>query len=264
MSWWGKLIGGGFGFMLGGPMGAVLGAAIGHQFDKGLDFSGMAQPGIGNQERTQLAFFTATFSVMGYLAKVDGQVSKDEIRMAEMVMSQMHLNAEQRKTAIELFNQGKAADFPLHDMLAQFRQECHRRRNLTQMFMEILISMCMADGRLDAAENHALKDIGQHLGFPPMLLEQLIQMVAGHQSFAGERPVSRADSLASAYQVLGVDSSASDAEIKKAYRRLMGQHHPDKLVSKGLPDEMIQMATEKTREIRKAYDTIKDTRQSTH
>lgn len=261
MSWWGKLLGGGLGFMMGGPMGAVLGAAIGHQFDRGLDLSDR-MPGVGDQQRTQLAFFTATFSVMGYLAKVDGQVSRDEIRMAESVMAQMHLDAEQRKMAIELFNQGKSPDFPLREILEQFRQECHRRRNLTQMFMEILISISMADGRLDAAEHHALKDIGQHLGFSPVLLEQLIQMVAAQQSFAGEQPVSRADSLANAYQVLGIDSSASDAEVKKAYRRLMSQHHPDKLVSKGLPDEMIQLATEKTREIRKAYESIKNARKT--
>jgi DnaJ like chaperone protein len=60
-----------------------------------------------------------------------------------------------------------------------------------------------------------------------------------------------------AYAILGVNKSASEAEIKTAYRRLMSQHHPDKLVSKGLPDEMIKIATEKTQEIRKAYDLIK-------
>ena len=63
--------------------------------------------------------------------------------------------------------------------------------------------------------------------------------------------------LSQAYKILGVSKNSSEAEIKKAYRRLMSQHHPDKLVSKGLPDEMIQLATEKTQEIRKAYDLIK-------
>ena len=63
--------------------------------------------------------------------------------------------------------------------------------------------------------------------------------------------------LTQAYKILGVSKGSSEAEIKKAYRRLMSQHHPDKLVSKGLPDEMVALATEKTQEIRKAYDTIK-------
>ena len=63
--------------------------------------------------------------------------------------------------------------------------------------------------------------------------------------------------LTQAYKILGVNKGSSEAEIKKAYRRLMSQHHPDKLVAKGLPDEMIALATEKTQEIRKAYDLIK-------
>ena len=60
-----------------------------------------------------------------------------------------------------------------------------------------------------------------------------------------------------AYAMLGIDKSASDGELKKTYRRLMSQHHPDKLVAKGLPDEMIKDATEKTQHIKKAYETIK-------
>ena len=63
-----------------------------------------------------------------------------------------------------------------------------------------------------------------------------------------------------AYKVLGVQNDASDAEVKKAYRRLMSQHHPDKLVSKGLPDEMIRIATDRTHEIRKAYENIRSNR----
>lgn len=86
MSWWGKLIGGTFGFMIGGPLGAVLGAALGHNFDRGLD----SLPGIGThtgqQQRIQTAFFTAVFSVMGHICKADGQVFRDEIRMARQVM----------------------------------------------------------------------------------------------------------------------------------------------------------------------------------
>ncbi|MCG6934369.1 MAG: TerB family tellurite resistance protein, partial [Proteobacteria bacterium] len=114
MSWWGKVIGGTFGFMLGGPLGALFGAAVGHQFDKGLERGAISDVfGTGDQERVQAAFFTALFSVMGHVAKADGRVSPDEIAMARSIMQQMALDQEQTRVAIDLFNQGKRDDFDL-------------------------------------------------------------------------------------------------------------------------------------------------------
>ncbi len=79
MSWWGKVLGGAFGFMLGGPLGAMMGAALGHSFDKGLRGLDDNLIGPGDQQRVQMAFFTATFSMMGHIAKADGTVTRDEI-----------------------------------------------------------------------------------------------------------------------------------------------------------------------------------------
>jgi len=258
MSWWGKLIGGGFGFMLGGPLGALMGMAAGHQFDKGLNAVDL-EP--GNTERVQLAFFTATFSVMGYLAKADGKVSRSEIQMAENIMAQMNLDNTQRKTAIDLFNQGKQDDFPLIDVLHQFKKECHRRTNLLQMFLEILIATAYADNTLDKAEHIALQDIAQQIGFSASQLEHLINMVGAQQQYSHQSSqTSPKTSLSQAYAVLGVDSEISDSSLKKTYRRLMSQHHPDKLVAKGLPEEMIKLANQKTGEIKNAYEQIKNSR----
>ena len=67
-------------------------------------------------------------------------------------------------------------------------------------------------------------------------------------------------SLKDAYRLLGVSDGASDAELKKAYRRLMSQHHPDKLVAKGLPEQMVKDATEKTQQIKAAYELIRKSR----
>jgi len=263
MSWWGKVIGSGLGFMMGGPIGALLGAALGHQLDKGLrGLEHYQDLHLGDPQRTQAAFFTATFSVMGYLAKVDGQVSRDEIRMAEQVMAHLRLSAEQRKAAIDFFNQGKQADFPLDEVLEQFRQECHRRSNLLQMFLEILISIAFADGVLHSGEHRALSHIARVVGFSERQLDQLINMVRAQQQFSEDRPGRGTTSVKDAYAVLGVTADSSDADIKKAYRRLMSQHHPDKLVSKGLPEEMIKLATEKTQEIKAAYDSIKASRKN--
>ena len=268
MSWWGKVVGGAFGFMLGGPLGAVLGAALGHQFDKGLNLADMqggmgdAFAGVGNRERVQTAFFTTLFSVMGHVAKADGRVSEDEIAMAKQVMQQMALDASQRKLAIDLFNAGKQDDFDLDGVIQQFRQEAHRRRTLLQMFMEILLHAAYADNVLDPAEQRLLERISEMLGFSRMAYQQLHARVQAQRQFhaGGGEAVSPQAQLKEAYEALGVSETASDAEVKKAYRRLMNQHHPDKLVSKGLPEEMIKLANEKTQEIKAAYETIKKAR----
>ena len=256
MAWWGKVIGGALGFMMGGPLGALLGSALGHQFDGGMARGG---GGIGARlERTQAAFFTATFSVMGHIAKADGRVSQHEIQAARSLMEQMRLDEAQKQAAIELFQKGKEADFPLDQVLAQFKSECHRQTTLLRMFFEIQVQAAMADGRMDPAESQVLRHVGRALGFDSAQIEQLIQFVSG--ASGGQRASAKVQPVSEAYKVLGVSPNASNDEIKKAYRRLTNQHHPDKLVAKGMPEEMIKIANEKTQEIRKAWERIRDHR----
>ena len=266
MSWWGKLAGGAFGFMMGGPLGALLGVALGHQFDRGL---GSARSGLeedfapGAQERVQMVFFTASFSVMGHLAKADGRVSEDEIRLAQQVMGRMGLDADQRKLAIDLFNEGKQAGFDLDAVLEQFRHECGRRVNLIRMFVEIQLAAALADGDVHPAERQILLHICERVGFPRFAFDQLERMARAHTRYNHQAPPGASSrSLADAYAILGVDPKASDAEVKKAYRRLMSQNHPDKLVARGLPEEMMKVATEKTQEIKAAYEQVKAARGS--
>lgn len=263
MAWWGKALGGAFGFMMGGPLGALFGMAFGHSFDKGLS-SVMTDPGfiLGQQERVQAAFFTATFSVMGHVAKADGKVTPEEIKMAENIMTHMGLTGEVRETAKRLFNEGKSADFPLDDVLDQFKRELHRRSTLVQMFLEIQLQAAYVDGVFDQTEESILIHICQRLGVPLdqfYRLEEMLKAGFGQGSYqtAGRK---RSTSIADAYKLLGIDKSVSDTEVKKVYRRLMSQHHPDKLVSKGLPEQMIKDATEKTRQIKDAYEQIKESR----
>ncbi|MBW9264732.1 MAG: co-chaperone DjlA [Candidatus Thiodiazotropha sp. (ex. Lucinisca nassula)] len=268
MSWWGKLVGGAFGFMLGGPLGAVLGAALGHRFDKGLQGLPDEQIswGPGDQERVQTAFFTATFSVMGHLAKADGRVSPDEIKLAEALMAQMSLSSEMRKTAIRLFNEGKAEGFPLDEVVEQFRLECHRRQTLIQMFLEIQIQAAYADNRMDRAEEALLLHICSLLNVSEFTFRRLERMIRAQSHYAGtgrgDRAPSRTQGLSvkDAYDILNITPEATDKEVKRAYRRLISQHHPDKLVSKGLPEEMMKMAAQKTDEIKKAYERVKQAR----
>ena len=257
MAWWGKIIGGAFGFMLGGPLGALLGAALGHNFDKGLKLTDeVGGSGYGDRERIQAAFFTATFSIMGHIAKADGKVTQAEIANAEAIMERMQLDAQQRKAAIKLFDEGKADNFPLHDVLVQFRKECHRRISLIQMFLEIQINTAFSDQKLHPAEKNILYKIADELGLTRQQLDHLFHLAGGVAS-----PKTEKAAIKEAYEILGVSKDAPDADVKKAYRRLMNQHHPDKLVSRGLPEEMMKLANEKTQQIKEAYERIKKSRQ---
>ena len=259
MAWWGKALGGAFGFMIGGPLGALMGIAFGHSFDRGL---GKLDDGDWSvdQERIQAAFFTATFSVMGYIAKADGRVTRDEIKLAEVVMDRFGLSADMRESAKKLFNEGKSPDFPIAEVMDQFRRESHRRTTLMQMFLEIQLQAAYADGVMHPAEREALLEICQHLGIPAAQLDRLEEMLLAGFGRPGYTAAESATTLEDAYRLLGVDSGISDAELKKTYRRLMSQHHPDKLVAKGLPEEMIQDANEKTQQIKSAYEQIRKSR----
>ena len=270
MAWWGKVVGGALGFVLGGPIGALLGGVVGHKLDKGLASlqTEAAQAGPGDRERVQTAFFTATFSVLGHMAKADGHVSPQEIALAEAVIRRMELTPETRAAAIALFNQGKADDFDLDGVLEQFRRECHRRATLLQMFIEIQIQAAYADGLAAPAEQRILQRIRDKLGIPEFIFSRLEHLARMRWEYAqgGARPGGagagwreaepQGPTLEQAYELLGVSPQADDAEVKRAYRRLMSQHHPDKLVSKGLPEEMMKLAAQKTHEIRQAYELI--------
>jgi len=260
VSWWGKIIGGSFGFALGGPLGALIGAALGHTIDARRGRTTGGRTGPGARERTQAAFFTATFSVLGHLAKADGRVTRDEIRLAEAVMVRMQLGAEVRELAKNLFRQGKEPGFDLDAVLAQFKRECHRSRMLLQMFIEILLQAAYVDGVLHPAERGILLHICARLGITPAQFEHLDAMVRGGRGHRGRGVAAQGDELARAYAILDVSPDTSDDEVKRAYRRLLNQHHPDKLVARGLPEEMMRLASEKTHEIRQAYERIRAAR----
>jgi len=179
---WGKLLGGAFGFMIGGPIGAVLGAALGHSFDKGIQAQlphGDSDPHLppGDADRIKMSFFTATFSVMGHIAKADGHVHKSEIALAESVMASMNLDPELRSAAIKLFNEGKQDDFDAEALVLQFRKECQRRTNLYRMFVEILIQAALADGVMSKDEEIALLKVAAVLGFSEYSFRQLEMLV---------------------------------------------------------------------------------------
>lgn len=256
---WGKLLGAGFGFMLGGLFGAILGAIIGHNFDRGV---GQSHFGFVNSAAVQDQFFESLFLVMGHIAKADGHVTEQEIQMAKVIMTQMHLNDERKAEAIEFYNRGKQPEFDMDHTLSSFKQTCHGHRNLMQMFLEIQIAAAFADGGIQSSEKQILENISRVLGFNQIQLNFLINSYQAQQRFhqSGQQAYNQKDRLADAYEVLGVTTTTTDKDTKKAYRKLMSQHHPDKLVAKGLPEDMMTVAKEKSQEIQAAWELIRKDR----
>lgn len=261
--WWGKIIGGFLGMFKGGLSGAVIGALLGHMVDRFI--AGIT--GVGN---TQKAFFSALFSALGHLSKADGQVTEAEIRMVETLMKRMQISGEERQRAIRHFNRGKEADFDLDAALHPFVQLSVVRHDLRQMFMEILVEAAFSSGGISNQEHAVLLKVARALRIPGHLFTAMLNARGPAGAYGpgdtrrrggGRRAASGGTvTIDQAYAKLGLTSKASDHEIKKAYRKLISQYHPDKLVSRGLPEEMMEMAKIRVREINTAYDQVKQAR----
>ena len=255
----GKIIGGLFGYFAGGVFTALLGVFIGHQFDRGL--GGFLNPmSREEQERVRTSYFETLFSLLGHLAKSDGRISKVEIAQAEGLMDNMGLDTSHRRAAIDLFKQGSNADFSVDRTMAAFISVSGRHNNLKRSLLNYLIALAMADGELHGAEQSVLKTVAKHLGFSAALFEKLIEMVKAQSQFRGSGYQSQGSDaqsqLSAAYTALGVEASNTDAQIKKAYRKLISENHPDKLIGQGMPEDMVKLATERTQEIQTAYEFI--------
>lgn len=274
----GKLIAGAIGFLVLGPVGLLFGLVIGHAFDRGL-WQALQAASPEALAGVQRQFFDTTFTLLGYVAKADGRVSEAEIAQAENVFRQLRLNPAQRQVAIAKFKAGSIAGFDPRATVAAFAQKVGNRRQLQQTLFLFLATMALAEGDLAAPERQALHTIAALLGVSSQEVDRLVSMLLAQSrfhshayggrfdgGFGGSASGSRAyspparDRLKDAYQALGVNSDVTDADLKRAYRKLMSENHPDKLMSKGVPDEMIKLATERSQEISTAYQVIREAR----
>ncbi len=262
MGWYGKLIGAVLGGIIGrGLFGAIVGLLIGHQFDRRARDEGSR---ISSDPRSlSLAFFRATFQAMGHVAKADGRVTEQEIDAARAAMRRFSLSDADVRRAIELFTEGKRPDFPLEDILRNLRAAAAGREDLTRLFVQIQLEAALLGGGLNPASRNVFARMCDALGISAMefaALEAMLRM-QGRPGPGTSRPSQSASGqLSDAYQVLGVRSDASDAEVTLAYRRLMSRNHPDKLVANGLPQSMIEAAHERTRRILEAYEVVRSHR----
>ncbi|QIQ20792.1 co-chaperone DjlA [Zophobihabitans entericus] len=224
-------------------------------------------------------FLSVTFEVLGHLSKAKGVVTQDDIKIANQMMDQLQLQGAARKLAQDSFNRGKDTGYPLRDRLKELYAAYRHQSNVLRVFCEQLIQAALNDGKLDDREKDILYIVAEEFHIPYAQMSMYIQMMMGsyqfhqrggysyqqqyqqqYQQSSGQRQSyqqPRGPSLADAYRVLGIDESADITTIKRAYRKLMNEHHPDKLVSKGLPKEMLEAAKQRAQEIQAAYDLIK-------
>ena len=280
MNFIGKIIGFILGYRYGGFWGAVFGTVLGHFADKKIYEMGSVSSSLFSKSLTrQQLFLQTTFAVMGHLSKSKGRVTEEDIQLAQQFMTRLNLDTGSRRMAQEAFNRGKEADFPIRQVIREFRIGCGRRPDLLRMFLDIQIQTALADNHLETSEKELLAVIAQELGLSQMQFEQMMAMIYASQQFAsgqyqqqgqyqqgyqqggyqgGQQSyrTSGSGNLDAAYQILGVTANDEQITVKRAYRKLMNEYHPDKLVAKGLPPEMMEMAKEKAQKIQAAYDLI--------
>jgi DnaJ like chaperone protein len=249
------VIGALLGALFGGFAGLLIGAAVGYAAGAALRHSV-----IGGLRVVQSQLIDSTFAVMGALCKSDNVVTRDEIDAVEKIFTMLRLQEDQRRAARAAFNRGKQPDFDLDGAVDQFARVSRRRAPLVQLFLQLQVMAVAADGRVHPAEHAMLVRVARRLGLQEHDVAQLEALLraGGSPSAPGAPPP--ADRLADAYAALGVSPEASPAEIKRAYRRLISQNHPDKLAARGLPESMRAVAEERSREINAAYDLVKDAR----
>jgi DnaJ like chaperone protein len=253
---WGKIVGGTAGFAIGGPLGAVIGAVAGHAFDH--YWADQGRRGAGSKSRDEpplfyedpaetrrIAFATAVIALAAKLAKADGRVTSDEIAAFRRVFQ---IGDDEVGDVARIYNQAKASTTGFEAYARQIATLFQQDRYLLEELLRGLLDVARADGDLNPAELDFLAKVAAIFGFDQAAFEQI------HRRFAAS--ARRMAGAGDAYAVLGLSRHASDEEVRKAYRRLVREHHPDRLVAKGLPAEFVAHANQTLADINVAYDQI--------
>lgn len=235
----GKLLGVIVGFRF-GALGISLGLALGHLLDVFV---------FRKRQSRDSKLASTVFHLMGYVAQADGQVSKQEVALGEQVFDQFGLQDEARRIAVAQFNLGRAQNFNPQVVLSEFVQHYGLRSHHAEQVLVALIAIASADGEIKPAERTALKTIAVTLGYRE---DEFVRLL---ERFANTAPPP-AQSDQSAYEVLGLDSSATTEQIKRAYRKLISQYHPDKLEGAGVRGDALKGAQAKAKAVRAAYERL--------
>ena len=191
----GKLVGAILGLLLfRSPWGLLIGLVIGHFYDHSM----AARRGHTPAEALEIGvrFFKATFEVMGQIAKVDGRVSENEVRVARLIMQSMRLTEAQVQSAIEHFTAGKRADFPLESRLAALAEQLRGRADLARAFVQIQLQSAIGAGDVGAEKRQALWRVANALGVTQQPISSAAVAASGFQS--ATRPCSESSATSAA------------------------------------------------------------------
>lgn len=238
MSVWGKIIGGAAGFALGGPLGALLGVAAGHfMYDNPRETA--LEESDGDPTR-QVGFTIAVIALGAKLAKADGVVTPAEIRAFRRVF---RVPPEEEKNVARVFNLARRS---VHGYEPYARQVAGMFRGNPAVLEELLgclFHIAQADGSVHEEELAYLRNVANIFGF-------------SDAQFARIREEAMGPDKADPYTVLGVAHDASNDEVKAAWRKLVRENHPDKLIAQGMPEEFVEVANQKLATINAAWDRI--------
>lgn len=234
MSIWGKIAGAATGLALGGPIGALLGGLAGHlAIDRQNDEAEQAH-------EKEVAFSMGVIALGAKMAKADGVVTKDEVSAFKDVFK---VPDSEVKNVARLFNLAKK-DVAGYDAYArQLAKLFHDDRETLKAVLDGLFHIAKADEVLHPHEEDYLASVARIFGFSDT---EFAYIRARHVQAKDRSP----------YDVLEVDPSISDAELKKHYRKLVRENHPDRLMARGVPEEFIEIANKKIAAINQAYDEI--------
>ena len=242
MNIWGKLVGGAAGFAVGGPIGALLGAVAGHAVDR------MADPETNDGETVlderaatrQIAFTIGIIALGAKMAKADGVVSRSEIVAFRQVF---RIPPEEEQNVGRIFDQARRDARGFEPYARQIAQLFPRKSRVLEELIDGLFHIAKADGKVSDDEINYLREVSRIFGFDDA-------------DFARIRESHLGPDLADPYGVLGVTRAMDNGAIKAAYRKLVRDTHPDRLMAKGLPPEFVEMATQRLANINAAYDRI--------
>mgnify|MGYP001373399261 CR=1 FL=1 len=247
MSIWGKIILPLGGFVLGGPLGAILGAVAGHVYDSKKNSS--SETLSNNSATQQVAFTTAIIVLVAKMAKVDGQVTRDEV---DAFKELFNIPPEELKNVGRIFDVAKKDSNDFEPYAEQIATMFANEQVVLEELLGGLFYIARADGVLHHDELNFLHKIALILGFSDTQFERL---KAIHIEGAGH-----GKETSNPYQILGLEKNASDELVKKTYRSLIRENHPDALIAKGMPQEFIDIANEKMAAINAAYDLVEKER----
>ena len=236
MSIWGKILGGAAGFALGGPIGALIGGVLGHAVDRM-----RAGAGTGTGTGTKQVAFTIGVIVLGAkMAKADGVVTPDEVAAFKQVFQ---IPPDEMKNVGRIFDQARRDAEGYQPYARQIADIFRNNPAVLEDLLDGLFHIAKADDILHPKELEFLEAVATIFGFSEA---EWLRIKEGH---AGP-------DVADPYAVLGVGHDVGDDELKRVYRKLVREHHPDLLIAQGMPQEFIDVANDKLAAINSAYEGI--------